>query len=87
MMLAQDIEFVVAGSSPTSGFLVVSVSDHDEIHGYVWEHRLADGTTTWVAEKRHSVAGNGGGIPGFQPKEWAGQFLYDHEWPTYIRRD
>lgn len=78
-MLVENIEFIDATNSSTAGFLVVSVTDHDEIHGYVWEHRLADGTTTWVAE-------NGGGIPGFQSKEWAGQFLYDHEWPTYIRR-
>ena len=45
-MLAENIEFIDATNSYTSGFLIVGATDHDEVHGYVWEHRLADGTTT-----------------------------------------
>lgn len=85
-MLARGIDFIAASNGSTAGFNIVTATNHSEVHGYVWEHRLADGTTTWVAEKPDAIAGNGGGIPGFQSKEWAGQFLYDHEWPTYIRR-
>ncbi len=83
-MLAENIEFIDATNSYTSGFLVVGVADHDEVHGYVCEHRLADGTTTWVAQQDRGDSASRN--PRFQSKEWAGQFLYDHEWPTYIRR-
>ncbi|MBL1115494.1 hypothetical protein JK364_24290 [Streptomyces sp. 110] len=66
-MLTENIEFIDAANSYTSGFLVVGVADHDEVHGYVWEHRLADGTATWVARPNRgdSVSRN----PGFQSKE------------------
>lgn len=32
-MLAENIGFIDATNSTTSGFLVVGVTDHDEVHG------------------------------------------------------
>lgn len=83
--LAQHIAFLAARNDYTRGFLVVSKADHATVYGYVWEHTLADGTTTWVAQP--DTANDASRIPGFQSREWAGEFLYEREWPTFIRRE
>lgn len=55
------------------------------MYGYVWEHTLADGTTTWVAQP--DTANDASRIPGFQSKEWAADFLCERKWPTFILRE
>ncbi|MEV7839126.1 hypothetical protein [Streptomyces albidoflavus] len=83
--LAQHIDFQAAHNDYTRGFLVVSKADPSTMYGYVWEHTLSDGTTTWVAQP--DAANDASRIPGFQSREWAGEFLYEREWPKFIRRD
>lgn len=51
----------------------------------MWEHTLSDGTTTWVAQP--DTATDASRIPGFQSREWAGEFLYEREWPKFVHRE
>ncbi len=81
--LAQHIDFQPAHNDYTRGFLVVNKAS-PTVHGYVWEHTLSDGTTTWVAQP--DTANDASRIPGFQSREWAGEFLYEREWPKFIHR-
>ncbi|MEW1548443.1 hypothetical protein [Streptomyces tsukubensis] len=79
------VDLVPASNAYVSGFLVVRRLDHAQTFGFVWEHRLADGTTTWVAQP--DKASDASRIPGFQSKEWAADFLYEREWPKFVLRE
>ncbi|MFD8417225.1 hypothetical protein ACFV2Q_36725 [Streptomyces sp. NPDC059650] len=83
--LAQHIDFQPAHNDYTRGFLVVSRADRTTAFGYVWKHALSDGTSTWVAQP--DTANDASRIPGFQSREWAGEFLYEREWPKFVRRE
>ncbi|WP_255306240.1 hypothetical protein [Streptomyces sp. Wb2n-11] len=43
-MLPRSIDFITGSNGSTAGFNIVTATNHSEVH--VWEHRLADGTTT-----------------------------------------
>lgn len=83
--LAQHIDFQSAHNDYTRGFLVVSKTVRTTVYGYVWKHTSSDGTTTWVAQP--DAANGASRIPGLQSREWAGEFLYEREWPTFVHRE
>ncbi|MFI6688462.1 hypothetical protein [Streptomyces sp. NPDC050485] len=83
--LAKHIDFLSAHNDYTRGFLVVRKADHTTEYGYVWEHTLVEGTTTWVAQPDKSNKASR--IPGFQSREWAAEFLYEREWPAFVLRE
>ncbi|MEV7465253.1 hypothetical protein AB0O20_01910 [Streptomyces kronopolitis] len=83
--LAQHIGFQPAHNDYSRGFLVVSKTDRTIEYGYVWEHTLSDDTTTWVAQP--DTANDASRIAGFQSREWAGEFLYEREWPKFVHRE
>lgn len=64
--LAQHIDFQPAHNDYSCGFLVVGKTDRTTVYGYVWEHTLSDGTTTWVAQP--DTANDASRIAGSSPR-------------------
>ncbi|PNE43395.1 hypothetical protein [Streptomyces noursei] len=76
----KDLPFTFARNTGSRGDRVVDRAKPDVEYGVVWRH--VGGPCRWVAEYPGDKPGNGGGVPGFATREWAGFFLYRYNKPN-----